>query len=237
MPDTLRCLIVEDEPLAAEILEDYLREVPFLEHAGSCRDAIFAMDWLQRETIDVLLLDIHLPKLKGLDFAKSLRLPPQIILTTAYPQYALESYEIGVVDYLLKPIEFARFMQAVNRLERKSKHLKQEGKSLAGKEDVRYFSVNKRQQKVRLTDILYIEGMREYVKIHTTSGSLIVKQSLKDTAEELGADFVRIHKSFLVARQHVNSYSATDVCLSEQVLPIGRAYRQEVKKAWNTGRK
>src|SRR5215203_1200500 len=114
--EKFNCLIIEDEPLAAEVLEDYIRQVPFLELKGTCTDALFAMEWLQQEKIEVVFLDIHLPKLKGLDFVKTLKNPPQIIITTAYREYALDGYELNVVDYLLKPVSFKRFLMAVNKL-------------------------------------------------------------------------------------------------------------------------
>src|SRR3954463_1539145 len=141
------CIIVEDEPLAAEVIKDYIEQVPFLQLKGSCTDALYAMDLLQKENIDLVFLDIHLPKLKGLDFIIALRKPPQIIITSAYQDYALQGYELNVVDYLLKPIEFNRFLMAVNKLKERS--------SAEPQREVLFFNVSKKRVKVYIDEILF----------------------------------------------------------------------------------
>lgn len=227
-----RCLIVEDEPLAAEVLRDYISQMRQLELVGICEDAIYAMETLRKENIDLIFLDIHLPKLKGLDFIKALTNPPQIIITTAYHQYALEGFELSVIDYLMKPIEFSRFLQAINKL----KPLHKEGikKSLSLKKDraFRFFNVKKKKVKLYLDEIQYIESRKDYVKIHTEDQCLTTKFQLGELEGILEeAKLLRIHRSFLVSRAHIRAFSATEIEVADQKLPIGRSYKEQVFKA------
>lgn len=229
MLERIRCLIVEDEPLAAEVLADYIGEVPHLELAGICEDAIYASSFLKRESIDLLFLDIHLPKLKGLDFLKMLSHPPQVILTTAYHQYALEAFAYDVIDYLLKPIEFERFLQAVHKV----KVEKTEGTSLnpeaQTEESFRFFRVNKKNVKILLKDIVYIESLKEYVRICTADRSVVTKFQIGELQKVLAVpNLLRIHRSYLVAKNKITAYTATEVEIQGKTLPIGRTYREEV---------
>ncbi len=226
----LRCLIVEDEPLAAEVLQDYIGQIRQLELVGICEDAIYALETLRKQSIDVVFLDIHLPKLKGLDFIKALKNPPQIILTTAYHQYALQGFDLSVVDYLLKPIEFSRFLQAVNKL--KPRELPP-GKRGAKKErSFRFFNVKKKKVKVYLDEIRYIESRKDYVKIHTPEQCLTTKFQLGELESILEeAKLLRIHRSFLVSKDHISAFSATEIEVADQKLPIGRSYKETVFKA------
>lgn len=226
----IRCLIVEDEPLAAEILQDYIQDVPGLELAGTCQDALFAMDFLKREPVDVMFLDIHLPKLKGLDFLKTLSNPPQVIVTTAYHEYALEGYELDVVDYLLKPIEFNRFLRAVQKLK---KHQPIETtEALPGERPHYFFNVNKKRVKIYFDEILYIESLKEYVRIFTAEDSIVTKFQLGEIERFLNDDnLLRIHRSFIVAKDKIKAYTATEIEVGNASLPIGRSYREEVMQA------
>lgn len=232
----IRCLIVEDEPLAAEVLQDYIEQVPQLVLADICTDALYAMEALRKHAIDVIFLDIHLPKLKGLDFLKTLTQPPQIIITTAYHQYALQGYEYNVVDYLLKPIEFSRFLQAINKLKEdpivtassEPSEIPLENKQRA----YRFFTSNKRKVKIFLDEILYIESLKEYVRIFTPNKKLITKFQIGEIETFLNDDnFLRIHRSFLVAKDKIESYAASEVEIAGQAIPIGRSYRREINKA------
>src|SRR6478672_5643241 len=158
------CIIVEDEPLAAEVLTDYIMQVPFLQLNEVCTDAIYAMEKLQAEKTDLMFLDIHLPKLKGLDFLESLKSPPNVIITSAYKDYALQGYELNVVDYLLKPIRFNRFLKAVNKLNQHNGYNITNTTTLAAPErKFIFFNVGKKRVKIFLDEILYIESLREYV--------------------------------------------------------------------------
>jgi len=223
----LSCLIIEDEPLAAEILSDYIRDAPGLELAGVCSDALFALEFLQRERVDVLFLDIHLPKLKGLDFLKTLSNPPQVILTTAYHEYALEGYELAVTDYLLKPIEFSRFLKAVQKLQHPATPLAPLPAPQTPERPAHFFNVDKKRVKVYFDEILYAESLKEYVRIFLPGRSVVTKMQLGELETLLGsAGFARIHRSFLVAKSKIDAYSATEVEVAGKTLPIGRSYRE-----------
>ena len=228
----LKCLIVEDEPLAAEGLEAFIRQTPVLEFAGACGDALAALDFLKNNPVDVLFLDIHLPKLKGLDFLKTLKNPPQVILTTAYHQYAIEGYELNVVDYLLKPFGFPRFLAAVDKL-----RIPEPAESTPAPHQplrpFRFFNENKRQVRVFNDEILYVESLKDYVKIHTSTGaSIVTRFQLGEFEGHLkDENLLRIHRSFLVAKDKIRAFSAVEVEVGGKKLPIGGSYRTEVEKA------
>ncbi len=231
MKKPLKCLIVEDEPLAAEVLEDYIKDIPFLDCAGVCTDAIYALEALQQQPIDVLFLDIHLPKLKGLDFLRTLGNPPQVILTTAYDQYALESYELAVVDYLLKPIEFSRFLKAVNKLTNPFTPTHTSEASLSTERAFHFFNVNKKQIKVYLDEILFVESLKEYVRIHTQKQTLVTQYQIGAIEALLSAPaFLRIHRSYLIAVDKVDAFTATEIIIRDHHLPIGKTYKMQVGK-------
>jgi DNA-binding LytR/AlgR family response regulator len=225
------CIIVEDEPLAAEVLEDYIRQIPFLELKGICADAIFAMEFLQKEKIDVIFLDIHLPRLKGLEFIKTLKNPPQIIITTAYRDYALEGYELNVVDYLLKPINFNRFLMAVNKLrtQHPAEILFSAPTSSPSERMYLFININKKRVKIYLDEILYIESKKEYISIVTREKSYLTKFQLGEIEEQLAKNnFIRVHRSFIVSREKIDAFSATEIEIAGLQIPIGRSYKELV---------
>jgi DNA-binding LytR/AlgR family response regulator len=224
------CIIVEDEPLAAEVLQDYIRQVPFLKLACCCSDAFYAMESLQNFDIDLMFLDIHLPKMKGLDLIKVLKKPPKIIITSAYQEYALQGYEFNVIDYLLKPIEFSRFLKAVNKIEQ-TKEIVLPARPVAPPTERAYlfFNVGKKKVKVFLDEILYIESMKEYIRVNTKSKSVLTKFKLSQVDGLLSENnFLRIHRSFIVAKDKIEAFSATEVELGGKRLPIGRSYKELV---------
>jgi DNA-binding LytR/AlgR family response regulator len=224
------CIIVEDEPLAAEVLEDYIRQIHFLELKGICRNAIFAMEMLQKEKIDLIFLDIHLPKVKGLDFVKTLKKPPLIIVTSAYQEYALQSFELSVIDYLLKPVEFNRFLMAVNKLKQEV-GFKTSAPVLPATADRPYLYFNARKKKVKifLDEILYIESLREYVRITTKDKNILTKIQLGEIEEMLtGNSFLRVHRSYLISKDKIDAFSATDIEINGKEIPIGRNYKEFV---------
>lgn len=227
------CIIVEDEPLAAEVLKDYVAQVPFLHLKGICTDALYAMDALQKEKIDLVFLDIHLPKLKGLDFIKALKKPPHIIITSAYQEYALQGYELNVVDYLLKPIEFNRFVMAVNKLkDRDTADVPVLAPAAVMERAALFFNVGKKRVKVYIDEILFIESLKEYIRITTKDRAILTKLQLGQIEEMLARNgFLRIHRSFLVARNKIDAFSATDVEISGKLIPIGRSYKEQVMVA------
>ena len=226
-----KCLIVEDEPLAAEVLQDYIRQVPFLKLIKTCSDAIYAMETLKEEKIDLVFLDIHLPKLKGLDFIKSLTNPPHIIITSAYHEYALEGHELNVLDYLLKPIEFKRFLKAVNRLSAVQEHTEDVSQKPSEREYL-FFNVSKKKVKIFLDEILYIESLKEYIRVCTRQKTIITKFQLGEIEEILSKNnFLRVHRSFIVAKDKIDAFTATDVEVSGKQFPIGRSYKDVVQTA------
>jgi DNA-binding LytR/AlgR family response regulator len=226
----ITCLIVEDEPLAAEILEDYISQVPFLQLVSTCGDAIYALEVLQREKIELIFLDIHLPKLKGLDFIKTLNNPPKIIITSAYQDYALQGYELNVVDYLLKPIEFKRFINAVNKARQQMEIYRSLDNTQMPKERAfLFFNVGKKKVKMFLDEILYIESIKEYIKIVSKDKSILTKFQLGQTEDLLkNNNFIRIHRSFIAAKDKVDAFSATDIEIQGKLIPIGRSYKEQV---------
>ncbi len=218
------CIIVEDEPLATEVLQDYVAEVPFLDLKASFSDALFATEYLQQQTVDLIFLDIHLPKLKGLDFITTLKHPPQIIITTAYHEYAIKGFELNVLDYLLKPIEFNRFMKAVNKLN----HIDHLNLNTFERKSM-FFNVNKKNVKIFLDEILYIESLKEYVRIVTPSKSIITKFQLGQIESLLSnQDFIRIHRSYIISKQKIDAYTATDVEINGKLIPIGRGFKDDL---------
>jgi DNA-binding LytR/AlgR family response regulator len=223
------CIIVEDEPLAAEVIKDYILQVPFLQLKGICTDALYAMDLLQKEKIDLVFLDIHLPKLKGLDFIKALKKPPQIIITSAYQEYALQGYELNVVDYLLKPIEFNRFVMAVNKLKERDMVEASPAPAAVTERASLFFNVSKKRVKMYIDEILFIESLKEYIRITTKDKSILTKFQLGQIEEMLAKNgFIRVHRSFLIAKNKVDAFSATDVEINGRQIPIGRSYKELV---------
>lgn len=225
------CIIVEDEPLAAEVLQDYIRQVSFLNLKAICSDAIFALETLQQEKIDLIFLDIHLPKLKGLDFLKTLKHPPQVIITTAYHEYALQGYEFNVVDYLIKPVEFSRFLTAVNKLKTEPGKSTVYQPMLADVErKYLFFNVSKKRVKVYLDEILYIESLKEYIRIYTKNRHILTKFQLGEIEALLDkSHFIRVHRSFIVAKDKIEAFTATDLEINGKQVPVGRSYKELVQ--------
>ncbi|WP_028664973.1 LytR/AlgR family response regulator transcription factor [Runella zeae] len=223
----IRCIIVEDEPLAVKILRDYIDAIPYLECQGIFREAIGASLFLQTTAVDLIFLDIHLPKLKGLAFLRTLAHPPAVIVTTAYHQYAVEGFELNVVDYLLKPFSFERFVAAVNKV---PKYLQStlllDNESFA-KETALFVSIERKKVKIVLDTLLYVESAREYIRIVTTQGEFRAKISTHEMEALLPkAQFVRIHRSFIVAVDKIDVFTKEEVMIQGQAIPIGKAYKQ-----------
>lgn len=223
----MTCLIIEDEPLAAGVLEDYIRQVPWLQFAGRCADTFAAHEALQQQLVDVIFLDIHLPGLRGLDFLRSLPHPPQTVLTTAYHEYALDGYDLNVVDYLLKPIDFERFLRAVQKLK------PQRTPAISPERAFHFFNVNKKMVRVWLDDILSAESLKEYIRLRLRDGStLVTKGQLSELEQRLASrNFVRTHRSYLVGLRHVEAYTATELYVGGQAVPIGRQYQEAMRDA------
>lgn len=231
----IKCIIIEDEPLAVKVLSDYIGHVPFLELQGTFKDAILATDYLRQHSTDLIFLDIHLPKLKGMAFLRTLSHPPAVIITTAYHQYAVEGFDLNVTDYLLKPFEFERFLIAVtkvrnaagNKLPQAEGEESKEGKVSKEVKDYLFLNIDKKKVKILFADIIYVESQREYIKIVTTKREYLSKMSTHEM-EDLLPDhlFKRIHRSFIISMGKIESYTAEIVEVNGIQIPVGRAYRE-----------
>lgn len=225
------CIIIEDEQLLAEVLADYVKQVPFLDLKNIFGDGIAAMEWLLENKVDLIFIDINLPKLKGLDFIRMFQGSSKFIITTAYHEHALEGYELNVIDYLLKPISFARFLKAVNKLTGDEKPVEKAVVGQIAAKDYLYVNINKRRVKVNFSEILYIEGMKEYVKIYTAKDKWhITKMQIGQMDELLNEQFLRIHRSYIVAKSKITSYNMAEVSIGNIILPVGTNYKESLEK-------
>ena len=233
----IKCIVIEDEPLAVRVLTDYIAQVPFLELQASFKDAILATDYLRHTGTDLIFLDIHLPRLKGMSFLKTLSNPPAVIITTAYHQYAVEGFTLNVTDYLLKPIEFERFLVAVNKVRTAQCPVKSPGVAKqdpaddTGHKDFVFVNVQKKKVKILFSDIVYIESQREYVKITTTQNEYISKMSTHEIGALLPTHlFIRVHRSFIVSIRRIESYTAEMIEINGTSIPIGKGYRDSLTR-------
>lgn len=234
----IRCLIVDDEPPAREIIRRYIEQVPTLQLAGECANAIQAFTALQQQSIDLMFLDIRMPQLNGNDFLKTLKNPPRVIFTTAYPEYALEGYELDIVDYLMKPVTFERFLKAINKAfdSRLSRAELPPPTEEARSASFVYFRADRKMVKIMLADILYIESMKDYVKVFTASAPLITKQSISSVEAMLPEkEFIRTHRSFIVNHQKIKSYTNELIEIGGTEVPIGKLFRSSVLKVLGKG--
>ena len=225
----VKCIVVEDEPLAVKVLTDYISQVPFLELQATFKDALLATDYLREHDTDLIFLDIHLPKLKGMAFLKTLTHPPAVIITTAYHQYAVEGFDLNVTDYLLKPFEFERFLVAVNKVTifQKEKTTIPEAEE---KKNYLFLNVQKKKVKILFSDIVYIESQKEYIKIVTTKKDFVSKMGTHEIEDLLPPHlFKRIHRSFIVSVSKIDSYTAEEVEVNGVSIPVGRAYRDSLE--------
>jgi DNA-binding LytR/AlgR family response regulator len=226
----MTCIVVDDEPLARSLLEQHIADVPFLEHLGSFKNAVLATQFLGANQVDVMFLDIQMPKLTGIDFLKSLQHPPNVIFTTAYREYAVESYELQAQDYLLKPITFKRFFTAISRLQVPV----QKGVETPSQEAILssahiFVHVNKKHIKVILPEVTYIESIKDYLKIHTTTETLVIKERISHFIEQLPDDqFLRVHRSYIVNRDHITAFTQQDIEIGQIEIPIGGKYKEHV---------
>lgn len=233
---TIRCLLIDDEPPALEVIESYVELVDGLAVVGKCTNAVQAFSRLQETPVDLMFLDIKMPKLLGTDFLRSLRQPPKVIFTTAYRDYALDGYELDVVDYLLKPISFERFLRAVAKVMKAEPlpippgTLTDQLPGVAAAHAFLYFRADRKMVKVFTSDICYVESLKDYVKIVTTTAKpLLVKQPISSLEAMLPDHaFVRIHRSFIVAVDKITAYTPTHIEVAGQELPIGRLHQKEV---------
>lgn len=234
----LRCIIVDDEPLVRELLEDNINQVPFLELVKSCKSALEALPTLQKEQVDVIFLDIQMPRLNGLQLLQSLDHPPLIIIVSAYEQYAVESFNLQVADYLLKPFSFGRFLKACNR----AAELFRMKNSALSSEPVKgydfFVNVEYTLVKIVVTDIDYIEGLKDYIRIYLSSAPkpVVTRMSLKSVEAKLPAGgFIRTHKSFLVAVSRITTIKRDFVCLGATEIPVSETFRENINRVLRSG--
>ena len=224
--EQIKCLIVDDEPYARKGLEEHLEHIDFLKHVGSCNSAIQATSYLQDMDIDLLFLDIQMPKVSGIDFIRNLSNPPLVIFTTAYPEYAIESYELDIVDYLLKPTSFSRFFKAAV----KAKGIfNQQPHSNAENQSFFFVKCSQKIEKIIIKDIIYVESMVNYVIIHTLHHKYITYLTFKSVIDQLPrGQFIRIHRSFIVALKSIQTIDGNEVVGEKSKLPISKNYKDEV---------
>lgn len=223
-----KCLIIEDEPLAAEIINEYIQQLSHLELTAVCTNAIDGLQVLKTEAIDILFLDINLPRLSGIDFLRSLVKKPSVIFITAHREYAIEGYELDVVDYLLKPVSFSRFLMAINKITERN-YLPGAGDQLQQPKDYLFVNVSRKRQKIEYDEIIYFESKREYVNIVTQQGAYLTKIQLSELEKQLDKTvFIRIHRSFIVSKRKIKAYNSTEVDLVAIQIPIGRNYKEQV---------
>jgi len=228
----MNCIIVEDEIPAQKVLKNFINKIPYLTLLGTFKAAIEANAFLNNNEVDVVFLDINLPDIPGIDFIKTIKNPPAIIMTTAYPDYAVNSFELEtIIDYLVKPFSFNRFLKAVNKVKLKSKNnteiIESESKSI-------FINVDKTHHKIILDDIKYVESDRNYITVVTKTQKLSYIDSLKNWIEKLPSDqFVQVHKSFIINSNLVDKVSGNEIYINSQRIPVGRTYKQELLKQLN----
>lgn len=223
----IKCIVIDDEHLARTLLDDYISKIPYLELVAKCEGAPQAIAVLQNETIDLMFLDVQMPDLTGIDFLKSLKTKPVVIFTTAYPDYALDGYALDVIDYLLKPISFERFVQAVNKAADQIKLLRGKG----DEEDKGFIALKSehRVHKVSYSNILLIEGLKEYVIFHLKEGKRIITlEALKNLEELLPDNFLRIHRSYIINKNYVQSLYGNMVEIGDKKIAIGKTFKEKV---------
>ena len=230
--NTTRCLVVDDEPMARDVLRRYIEKVPTLQLAAECSSAIDALLFLQNNHIDLIFLDIRMPELLGTEFVQSLHNPPKIIFTTAFREYALDGFELDAVDYLLKPVRFERFLRAVNKAFPKKTADQGDGEaSRKTGTDFIYLRVDRKLVKILLAEILYIESARDYVKVFTNDKNYITRQTISSVEAMLsGNEFIRIHRSYIISVRKIKSFTNELVEIGNQELPIGKFYRNSFMK-------
>ncbi|MFC0186398.1 DNA-binding response regulator, LytR/AlgR family [Pseudarcicella hirudinis] len=238
----LTCLIVEDEPLARSLLEQYVQKVPYLQLVKACSNPLEGIEFLRNNTVDILFLDVQMPEITGITVLKILQKKPLVILTTAYSEYALEGYELDVLDYLLKPITFERFLKAVEKASQRlsqsvspvivqEKIVKEISLSSEGTQPFIFVKDGTKLVKIRLNEIMFVEGLKDYVSIHTIQQKIVTLQTMKSLESQLpDSQFVRIHNSYIVALEWIDAIHKEKVQIGKEFLPISDTYRKSFKE-------
>lgn len=228
----LRCLVADDEPIARKIVENYISQVPYLQLVASCKNAFEVIEILQRETIDLLFLDINMPKLSGMSLLRSLAHRPAVIVTTAYPEHAVESFELSVSDYLLKPFSLERFLQAVGKIQQQRQPTPTAHLPVTAEPNSpthQFVKVDKRIVRIEHDQLRHVEAYGNYIKLHMGNETLLVSQTLSGFQERLPeAEFIQVHKSYVVNIQHIKSLEGNQLMVDDTVLPVGKSHQANV---------
>jgi DNA-binding LytR/AlgR family response regulator len=232
----IKCLVIDDEPPARDILKKYISEVELLQLAGECSNAVETLSFLQNNSVELLFLDIKMPHILGTSFLRTLKNPPKVIFTTAFRKYAVEGFDLNAVDFLLKPISFERFLQAVNKVMQLNLHMAGNTNPLDEalsdqSHPFLYFRADRKMVKVFLEDILFIESLKDYVKVVTTHKVIVSKQSISSLEEMLPKNtFVRVHRSYIIAVNKIDTYNTDMIEIGKTEIPIGRLFRHDVSR-------
>ncbi|MFC2090135.1 LytR/AlgR family response regulator transcription factor [Bacteroidota bacterium] len=229
-----KCIIIDDEPLARELIRGHVQKLENFEIVDECSNAMQAMDSLRNKQIDLMFLDIKMPQISGIEFLKSLKNPPKVIITTAFSQFAIEGFELDVVDYLMKPVTFERFFKAINKFYavRSQQDISLENENGFDDHAFIYVKENKKIIKIYLKEIHFIEGLNEYIRIHTDTRRVVIKSSLQSMEKKLPPElFIRVHKSYIVSIPRIRAFNATTIELENAKVRIGRNYKNQVFSA------
>lgn len=227
----IKYIIIDDEHIAHDIIKGYCDMLPNLEFKADCYDAIEAIDYLSKHDVDLIFLDLNMPKLKGFEFLKTLSSPPSVIVTTAYSEFAIKGYELNIIDYLLKPFNFERFLSAINKVTASiTKTIEKENKgSIKPEEKYIFLKQNNSHVQVELGSILYIEASGNYTKVVTNKDIITIREKLSDTIQLLeDKDFLQVHKSFAVTKKHINRVEGNRIYILDYVVPIGKLYKANI---------
>lgn len=227
--EKIKCLLVDDEPTALDILQNHLSKIEMIEIVGRCKNATEAFNNISSNEVDLIFLDINMPGISGISFARSINRSIKIIFTTAYREYAIEGFDLHAVDYLLKPISYERLLDAVTNY--REQHLQKQVLSQAGtKSDFIFLKIDRKMHKIDFNKILWIESLSDYLKIETTEGTKITRETISGLEAKLPNNFLRIHRSFIVALKRIDRYSTEEVIVNGKSLPISRSYKEDVLK-------
>ena len=228
---SVSCIIVDDEPLAREVLERYIGDCPLITLEASCSNAFEAMDLLDRHPVGIVFLDINMPKLSGLSMLRSLEKPPEVVFTTAYPEFAVEGFELDAADYLVKPFSFERFLKAVNKAVKKIEIQKNATLAIKEQQQVLIVRADRKIYQIEYPSILFLEAMGDYVRIHTDTGVITCYETMKNLEEVLrGEYFLRVHRSYMVAIEKISFLEGNRLRVKENDIPVGQSYREDLMK-------
>lgn len=231
MTDKIKCLIVDDEPVALDILENHLSKIEKIDIVGRCQNATEAFNLINANQVDLIFLDINMPGITGISFAKSINRNIKIIFTTAYREYAIEGFDLHAVDYLLKPISFPRLLDAVNNFQEIHFKVKAQKDENGKNAEFIFVKIDRKMHKIDFSKILWIESLSDYLKIETTEGTKVTRETISSIEEKLpGSKFLRIHRSFIIAIERIESYSYEEVIIENKSIPVSRTYKENVLK-------